>query len=42
MIPLPGWRNIPSAKILSILVFLAGLGLVVSVISLFVATSGQY
>lgn len=35
MIPLPGWRNIPSAKILSILVFLAGLGLVVSVISLF-------
>ena len=34
MVNLPGWRNLPSAKTLSVMIFLAGLGLIVSVISL--------
>ncbi len=29
-----GWRNLPSAKTLSVMIFLAGIGLIVSVISL--------
>lgn len=34
MVNLPGWRNLPSAKTLSVMIFLAGIGLIVSVISL--------
>lgn len=34
MIHLPGWRNIPSARTLSIMIFFAGIGLIVSVVFL--------
>lgn len=34
MIHLPCWRNIPSARTLSIMIVLAGIGLIVSIISL--------
>lgn len=34
MIHLPGWRNIPSARTLSIMIVFAGIGLIVSIISL--------
>lgn len=34
MVNLPGWRNLPSAKTLSVMIFLAGIGLIVSIISL--------
>ena len=34
MIHLPGWRNIPSARTLSIMLFFAGIGLIVSVVFL--------
>ena len=35
MIHLPGWRNIPSARTLSIMIVLAGIGLIVSIVSLY-------
>jgi hypothetical protein len=38
MIHLPGWRNIPSARTLSIMIVLAGIGLIVSIVSLLYLT----
>lgn len=34
MVNLPGWRHLPSAKTLSVIILLAGMGLIASVISL--------
>ncbi|VTN09296.1 Uncharacterised protein [Raoultella terrigena] len=34
MVNLPGWRHLPSAKTLAVIILLAGIGLIASVISL--------